>query len=109
MIELVRCNACWWMGHDGLLELVQCEVDGEACRGCPHCRTDHHLMDVEVGDLLTLPAGFDVDEFHDFVVAHGFGPPTPEGYVIGLEMLKNGDSVATAAAEVVARGLTNPD
>ena len=48
MIEMVRCNECWWVGHDDQLELVQCAVDGEVCRGCPHCRTDHHLMDVEV-------------------------------------------------------------
>lgn len=48
----------------------------------------------------------DRDEFHDFVVVHGFGPPTEEGYRLGADLILTGDDYATAAGEVVARGLT---
>lgn len=49
---------------------------------------------------------FDRDTFHDYVVAHGFGAPTEEGYRIGLALMQEGDDYATAAYEVVARQLT---
>jgi hypothetical protein len=49
---------------------------------------------------------FDRDTFHDYVVTHGYGQPTEEGYEVGQELMKTGDDYATAAAEVVARGLT---
>lgn len=46
------------------------------------------------------------DRLHDYVVAHGFGAPTPEGYSLAIWLMETGDDFATAAAEVVARGLT---
>lgn len=49
---------------------------------------------------------FSKDQFCDFVTSHGFGEPTAEGYAVGLELLSTGDDMATAAAEVSARGLT---
>src|SRR5690606_21154826 len=49
---------------------------------------------------------FDRDMFHDYVIAHGFGPPTEEGYALGFSLIAGGDDISTAATEVVARGLT---
>lgn len=42
----------------------------------------------------------------DFVASHGYGDATPEGLKLGLDLVHTGDDFATAAAEVVARGLT---
>ena len=49
---------------------------------------------------------FDEEAFHDYVVAHGYGEPTPEGYKLGRQLTDLGDDYALAAVEVVARGLT---
>lgn len=46
------------------------------------------------------------DQFHDFVVTHGFGAPSEAGYSVGRHLIATGDDYATAAAEVVCRGLT---
>jgi hypothetical protein len=48
----------------------------------------------------------DLDELHDFVVAHGFGAPTEAGYRLGEHLIAEGDDYATAAAEIVARSMT---
>ncbi|WP_018234155.1 hypothetical protein [Thioalkalivibrio thiocyanodenitrificans] len=48
----------------------------------------------------------DRDTFHDYVVAHGFGAPSEEGYDLGKRLCAQGDDYATSAAEVVFRGLT---
>ena len=48
----------------------------------------------------------DLKELHDFVVTHGFGAPTAEGYTLGQQLISEGDDYATAAAEIVARGMT---
>jgi len=48
----------------------------------------------------------DVDTLHDFVVVHGFGPPTAEGYELGAKLIAAGDDYATAAMEIVSRGWT---
>lgn len=42
----------------------------------------------------------------DFILSHGYGEPTQDGLKLGLELLAAGDDYATAAAEVVSRGLT---
>jgi hypothetical protein len=42
----------------------------------------------------------------DYVSSHGFGSPTPEGFALAADLILTGDDVATAAFEVVARGLT---
>lgn len=52
---------------------------------------------------------FNEDEFHDYVVSHGLGPPTPKGYEVGKWLIETGDDYATAAHEVVARGLTEEE
>jgi hypothetical protein len=49
----------------------------------------------------------DVDQLHDFVVAHGFGAPTDAGYKLGKQLITEGDDYATAAAEIVARSMTD--
>lgn len=49
---------------------------------------------------------FDRDEFHDYVVTHGYGAPTEEGYKVGLELFNTGDDYSAAAFEIVSRGLT---
>ena len=48
----------------------------------------------------------DLSQLHDFVVVHGFGAPTAAGYTLGNQLVDGGDDYATAAAEVVARGMT---
>jgi hypothetical protein len=48
----------------------------------------------------------DREQLHDFVAAHGFGAPTADGYIVGQQLIEHGDDYATAAAEIVARGLT---
>jgi hypothetical protein len=49
----------------------------------------------------------DPDQLHDFVVVHGFGRPTAAGYTLGKHLMDEGDDYATAAAEIVARGMTD--
>jgi len=49
----------------------------------------------------------DLDQLHDFVVVHGFGAPTAAGYTLGKQLIDEGDAYATAAAEIVARGMTD--
>lgn len=48
----------------------------------------------------------DIEQLQDFVCAHGFGEATTEGVELGKELMAGGDDVATAAAEIVARGFT---
>jgi hypothetical protein len=49
----------------------------------------------------------DKDELHDYVLAHGFGPPSKDGYKLGEILIgENGDSYADAAFEIVFRGYT---
>lgn len=52
---------------------------------------------------------FNSDSFHDYVVAHGAGIPTPEGYEMGRRLIAEGDDYATAGHEVVARGLVQDE
>ena len=49
----------------------------------------------------------DLDQLHDLVVAHGFGRPTDAGYRLGKQLIADGDDYATAAAEIVARNMTD--
>jgi hypothetical protein len=49
----------------------------------------------------------DLDQLHDFVVVHGFGAPTAAGCALGKQLLAEGDDYAIAAAEIVARGMTD--
>lgn len=47
-----------------------------------------------------------VEQLQDFVCSHGYGEATPEGVSLGMALMVSGDDVSTAAAEIVARGLT---
>jgi hypothetical protein len=49
----------------------------------------------------------DLDQLHDFVLVHGFGAPSAAGYTLGKQLIDEGNDYATAAAEVVARGMTD--
>lgn len=52
---------------------------------------------------------FDREMFHDYVVAHGFGPPTEQGYAFAEDSYNLSDGLydyATLADEVVYRGYT---
>lgn len=40
----VKCNMCEWEGMEDDLELL---YDGEYYNGCPKCKTDAYLMDIE--------------------------------------------------------------
>lgn len=46
---------------------------------------------------------FDRDTCHDYVVAHGCGAPTEEGYVVAEQLYRNGSEYADIAFEVVFR------
>jgi hypothetical protein len=48
-----------------------------------------------------------LDQLHDFVVVHGVGAPTAAGYALGKQLIAEGDDYAIAAAEIVARGITD--
>lgn len=48
----------------------------------------------------------DVEQLQDFVCSHGYGEATPEGIQLGESLIGTGDDIASAAAEIVARGLT---
>lgn len=61
-----------------------------------NCTPAIHVADAVVEEL-TL---------QDFVASHGYGDATAEGLKLGLDLVHTGDDFATAAAEVVARGLT---
>jgi hypothetical protein len=46
-----KCNNCGWTGSED--DLVICYEDGKygdgyGCKGCPQCKTDAYLIDVEV-------------------------------------------------------------
>lgn len=64
-------------------------------------------MPFEVDDVEPRKLGFDESQFQDFVCAHGYGEATAEGLKLGESLMLEGDDLATAAAEVVARGLTS--
>lgn len=49
----------------------------------------------------------DLKQLNDVVVMHGFGAPTAAGYALGKQLMNEGDDYAIAAAEIVARGLTD--
>lgn len=46
---------------------------------------------------------FDRDEFHDYVVAHGFGAPLPDAYNFAEKEFYRGIPYGTLAHEVIAR------
>lgn len=72
---------------------------------CCQCEGETTLRAVAI--TAPLPAaGFTAVAFADFVVTHGHGDPLPEAYDVGRQLMERGDDIATAAAEVVARGLT---
>ncbi|WP_455233241.1 hypothetical protein [Geopseudomonas aromaticivorans] len=48
--------------------------------------------------------GFDRDEFHDFVVSHGFGSPTEEAYQWAAHKYAQDQDYAGIAADVVTQG-----
>lgn len=41
----VRCNMCGWEGYEN--DLVLCEDEGGFFNGCPNCKKDDYLMDIE--------------------------------------------------------------
>lgn len=49
---------------------------------------------------------FDRERFSRHVTHHGFGSPTDQGYALGRKLVVNGARYTQAAAEVVARGMT---
>lgn len=70
---------------------------GEWCKHCNCAKSDDSMEH------------FDRDTFSDYVVAHGSGEPTPEGYALAERLLQEGDTYSTAAWEIVHRGLTYED
>jgi hypothetical protein len=81
------------------------DADGFKARClCTH-GVEHSHHDGTARESVLAGTAMDVDELHDFTVAHGDGPPTPIGYECAARLIAAGDDYATAAAEVVARGL----
>ncbi len=52
---------------------------------------------------------FDEGMFHDYVVAHGDGPPTEKAYHKGREWFGQGDPYSTIAHSVVYHGWVKGD
>lgn len=48
----------------------------------------------------------DIERLQDFVCSHGYGEATADGVKLGETLIASGDDYATAAAEIVTRGLT---
>ena len=45
MIEAVKCNDCQFIGEEDDLEILKDNT--EYFKGCPNCKTDSYLMDIE--------------------------------------------------------------
>lgn len=45
MIEAVKCNACQFIGEEDDLKILK--ENTEYFKGCPNCKTDAYLMDIE--------------------------------------------------------------
>ena len=45
MIETVKCNSCQFIGFEDNLEILKDNT--EYFKGCPNCKTDEYLMDIE--------------------------------------------------------------
>lgn len=51
--QKVRCNNCYWEGDEEDLETMvdlsdnDIDHDIQYLRGCPECRTDEYLMDID--------------------------------------------------------------
>jgi hypothetical protein len=59
--------------------------------------------------MSSSPLPWDRIKFHDYVVEHGYGPPTVEGYVIGERLITSGlGDYAVASAAVAFEGYTEP-
>lgn len=60
--QLVKCTQCEWTGSEEDLVLVWegTENDGEWIRACPHCKTDHNLMDT--GAILCSEEDYEMKE-----------------------------------------------
>jgi Zn finger protein HypA/HybF involved in hydrogenase expression len=48
----VRCNNCDWEGYENDLEIIEDTFKEERfdrlfLKGCPNCKTDDYLMDIE--------------------------------------------------------------
>jgi hypothetical protein len=71
-------------------------------------KTDEALAQCEAaGANPSIPKPvLDVEQLQDFVCSHGYGEATPEGIQLGESLIGTGDDLATAAAEIVSRGLT---
>ena len=52
---------------------------------------------------------FDEDMAHDYILAHGFGPPSDEGMDLARELYAEGKDYATIGHEVVYRRLFKKD
>ena len=45
MIETVKCNECQFIGNEDNLEILKDNT--EYFKGCPNCKTDSYLMNIE--------------------------------------------------------------
>jgi len=43
----VRCNNCYWQGYEEDLPVFLDEKNKEHFHGCPNCRTDEYIMNLE--------------------------------------------------------------
>ena len=70
-------------------------------------KIDAAQAQVAAGASPSIPKpAIDVEQLQEFVCSHGYGEATPEGVQLGQSLIGTGDDLATAAAEIVSRGLT---
>lgn len=82
------------------------DTDGFTARCLQPYGTEHSHHDATAREAVAAGTALDVTRFGDYVAAHGCGAVTDRGLLAGAGLVMCGDDYATAAAEVVARGLT---
>ncbi len=72
---MVRCNNCWWYGEEQ--DLIRGYDEGGAFDGCPKCKTDTYLMNIEIEKNQETKATEKLD-LADLIIAYETGELKPE-------------------------------
>ena len=55
----IRCNNCYWKGNED--DLLRLENEDGALDGCPNCKTDNYLMDLDTSKWIITDSRFPND------------------------------------------------
>ena len=108
----VMCEACAENGVERVASVLAPQSLNQGKTGVYTAACPSHFADwwvdsdwlYDASDLtIPLPhkqqSAFDKDEFHDFVISHGFGPPTATDYVIGKQLYEVGCTCGLCSGE----------